>query len=480
MDRFNPVLAVIVLLFTTVANGQSATTFLKKAIAANGHWEYIRAFDYATQRTSYNRWQGYSFDRVQPETDAYEVYVDLEHHRHRHHTLAHYPGGYVFNTVRISRDSGYYVYDLSLWRTGKALLQVSGDLWRVNEHIIRTSFPYFILKDVLESGDSLQFQTGKKEITIRRLTTTGTQELRFQPKTLLLTRNTITAGSSKRAQHFDAYTNMAGAYRIPGAMTLRQDGQVVFKDVLIRFQPLPAADTSQFSFPDGYTLQKDTSPPLSARAIAKDIYLVEKVDGDRNVLFINLNDQVLVTEAPVSGNVTREIIRLIHQTLPGKKIGYVHLSHFHNDHIAGVMELVKEGAVILCTPSMEKPVREMIAATNGNQAGSVHPAFNFFNGHKILEDSHHRVELFEVPNSHAQGLSFLYLPREKLIYEGDLLSMPEDATVTPAFQVSLEFYHYLQKHQIVFGQIIGHHGLARITPELFQQTMNAANTTNPK
>ncbi|MCD2422412.1 MBL fold metallo-hydrolase [Niabella pedocola] len=480
MDRINLVLAIIALLFTTVVNGQSATTFLKKATTANGHWEHIRAFVYATQRTSYNRWQGYRFDRVQPETDTYEVYVDLELHRHRHHTLAHYPGGYVFNTVRISRDSGYYVYDLSLWRTGKALLQVPGDLWRVNEHIIQNSFPYFILKEVLDSADSLQFQTDKNEIKIRRLTATGTQELRFQPKTLLLTSNTITTGSAAKEQHFAAYTNIAGTYLLPGEMTLRQNGQVVFKDSLIRFQPLPAADTSQFSFPNGYTLQRDTTPPLRARAIAKDIYLVEKVDGDRNVLFINLDDQVLLTEAPVSGHVTREIIRLIHQTLPGKKIGYVHLSHFHNDHLAGVTELVKEGAVILCAPSMEKPVREMIAAATGNQTNGVQPVFGFFNDHKVLEDPHHRVDLFEVPNSHAQGLSFLYLPREKLIYEGDLLSMPEDATITPAFQVSLEFYQFIQKHRISFRQIIGHHGLAMITPELFRRVMNAANRTNPK
>ncbi|MCD2421226.1 hypothetical protein LQ567_00525 [Niabella pedocola] len=86
----------------------------------------------------------------------------------------------------------------------------------------------------------------------------------------------------------------------------------------------------------------------------------------------------------------------------------------------------------------------------------------------------------KVPNSHAQGLSFLYLPEEKLIYEGDLLSMPEDGTITPAFQVSREFYQFIQKHQITYRQIIGHHGLARITPETFQQTIGLADTINQK
>ncbi|MBC9932731.1 MBL fold metallo-hydrolase [Chitinophaga qingshengii] len=465
MYRLLLLFSVVSLLLPRVAGCQSADSLLRKAMAANGHWETIRAFDYATHRTSYNRWQGYSFDCVQPEQDEYEVYVDLEHRRHWHHTLAHYAGGYVFNTVRINRDAGYYVYDLGLWRTGKALLKVPGDLGEANRRIILSSFPYFILKEMLDSGDSLQVQTSHSEIVVRRITGTGTQELRFHPKTLLLASNKVITGSAVKEQYFDAYTHVGALYSLPGKMVQKQNGEDVLSDQLVRFLPLAAADTTRFSLPAGYTLQMDTTPPLRARAIAKDVYLVEKVDGDRNVLFINMDDQVLLTEAPVSGRVTRGIIELIHRTLPGKPIGYVHLSHFHNDHIGGIGELVKEGAAVICTPSMEKPVREM--------TGGLAPEFSFFNGHKILEDAHHRIEFFEVPNSHAQGLSFLYLPAEKLIYEGDLLSMPEDAVVTPAFKVSQEFYEYIHQHNIAYKQIIGHHGLTIITPALFRQAIDA-------
>lgn len=465
MYRLLLLFSFVSLLLPRIAGCQSAESLLRKAMTANGHWENIRAFDYATHRTNYNRWQGYRFDRVQPEQDEYEVYVDLEHRRHWHHTLAHYAGGYVFNTMRINRDAGYYVYDLGLWRTGKALLKVPGDLGEVNRRIILSSFPYFILKEVLDSGDSLQLQTTHSGMMVRRLTGTGIQELRFQPKTLLLASNKVITGNSVKEQYFDAYTHIGALYSLPGKMVLRQNGEDILIDELVRFLPLAAADTARFSLPADYTLQIDTTLPLRARAIARDVYLVEKVDGDRNILFMNMDDQVLLTEAPVSGRVTRGIIDLIHQTLPGKKIGYVHLSHFHNDHIAGIGELVKEGAVVICTPSMEKPVGEM--------TGESAPKFSFFNGHKVLEDAHHRIEFFEVPNSHAQGLSFLYLPAEKLIYQGDLLSMPEDAVVTPAFKVSQEFYQYLKKHNITYKQIIGHHGLAMITPSLFQRAIDA-------
>ncbi|WP_315816772.1 hypothetical protein [Paraflavitalea speifideaquila] len=76
---------------------------------------------------------------------------------------------------------------------------------------------------------------------------------------------------------------------------------------------------------------------------------------------------------------------------------------------------------------------------------------------------------YKVPNSHAQGLSFLYLPLESLIYEGDLLSMPEDGTITPAIQVSREFYQFLKKKKLRYKRIIGHHGLSDIKPSLLSK-----------
>jgi hypothetical protein len=54
--------------------------------------------------------------------------------------------------------------------------------------------------------------------------------------------------------------------------------------------------------------------------------------------------------------------------------------------------------------------------------------------------------------------------------------MPEDATVTPAFRISQKFYQYLNKKGIAYKQIIGHHGLAMITQDLFQQMIDAAHT----
>ncbi|WP_315816773.1 MBL fold metallo-hydrolase [Paraflavitalea speifideaquila] len=100
------------------------------------------------------------------------------------------------------------------------------------------------------------------------------------------------------------------------------------------------------------------------------IFLVEKVDGDRNVIFINMEKYLVLTEAPVSEGATQAVLELVHKTLPGKPVKYVHLSHFHKDHVAGLGKLVDAGATIICTPTMEKPIRQLLKDRQ--------PAFLFF------------------------------------------------------------------------------------------------------
>ena len=122
---------------------------------------------------------------------------------------------------------------------------------------------------------------------------------------------------------------------------------------------------------------------------------------------------------------------------------------------------MEEGVTIICTPVMEKPLRKVLEGMS--------PKFLFFNGKKSIADQGHRLDFFEVANSHVQGLSFLYLPNESIIYEGDLLSVPEDGTITPAIPVYIEFYRFLKQHRLSYKRIIGHHGLSDISPILFKK-----------
>jgi glyoxylase-like metal-dependent hydrolase (beta-lactamase superfamily II)/outer membrane lipoprotein-sorting protein len=450
----------ILILLPLASKAQSPAAILQQAISYNGNWEAIKSLEYEISRGNYNPFQSYDYEHPKEQTDQFEIAVDLASGQYMHHTVNHYPGGYVFNTTRIGRDSLYYVYDVTGSRTGKTLYKLNKAFYTESYGEILSSFPYYILKEIANSGDSLQSEQVNQEVVIRRKLKSGAQELWLDAQTAQLHKIVNTNGSNIHTQFFDDYTTMEG-YLIPRQVKQTFSRGQVLTDHLESFHVNSTIKEELFKLPAGYHLEEEVTRPLVAKEIAKDIFLVEKVDDDRNVIFINMKDYIVLTEAPVSEGITAGVLDLIHKTLPGKPIKYVHLSHFHADHAGGLRKVLAEGASIVCTPAMEKPIRAMLPGTD--------PAFVFFKEHKTISDNSHRIELFKVPNSHAQGLSFMYLPAESIIFEGDLLSLPEDSTLTPAIDVYKEFYQYLKNHQLSYNRIIGHHGLSYITPEMFEK-----------
>ena len=479
MHCLRTTLLLIASSITSLAFTQSPQAFLQEAMEKYGPWKSLPSFYYYSHRVNYNKWQSYSFNDPKPTNNTVELYMDMEKERYYLNTVFRSPGGYVFDFVTIGQDSSRYLYDKGLARNGKTLLKQGKDSYQANKTTALQSFPFYLLKTVAESKDSLVYSTDNKEVQIRRIFKDGTtQDLVFEGESGRLKKIMRVANGQKSERLFESYQTIDG---LVIATTIRQlvDGSLTGIETLKSFKANKHAPDSYFSIPAKYQLPQSTAPkPLAAKEIAKDVYLVESVGGDRNMLFINMNDYIVLTEAPVSPVVTKAVLELVRKTIPGKPIRYVHLSHFHNDHTTGVRQLVAEGVRIITTPPTEAPVRAILkgglGAFNDDYAKSpTEPAFDLFQGKKILEDQNHRIEFHQVPNTHAEGMSFLYLPKEGIIYEGDLLTIPEDGTITPAIQVNKEFHQYLLKNNIKFHRIIGHHSFSFITPVLFQQMLKA-------
>ncbi|WP_347217322.1 MBL fold metallo-hydrolase [Chryseobacterium sp.] len=453
--------------------GQTTTQLLQKGMAALGNWENVTHFEYETKRINIDQWQGYDFAHPLPENDRFHLFFDIKNNRFLHHTQNHYPGGYLFDTYRLGRDSRYYVYDGIGSRTGKDLLDLGSKPFNGRKSALLNSFPYFILKQLLQETQGTSVLTEGNDWVILKKTEAGNEEYRLDKKTFLLKKITKGQGKDTIVQRYEDYTQTHGLMTARKS-SLERNGNLVYADSLALFKYNEAMPDQAFNFPPGYQATTEKTPELSAKIIAKDVYLIENIDADRNIMFINMGDYIVLTEAPLAPAVTRSILDVIHTALPGIPVKYVHLSHFHNDHIAGIAEAVKEGAAIICTEDMKQPVMQMLQ--NTDPIYNTHKVdFLTFKQKKTLESSQKKLEFYEIPNSHAKGMSFLYLPEEKLIYQGDLLSLPADAYLTPSIAVTQEFSKFLSQKKITFNQIIGHHGLSVIPKKTFEEVNTMKN-----
>lgn len=166
-----------------------------------------------------------------------------------------------------------------------------------------------------------------------------------------------------------------------------------------------------------------TTSPMSGGA-----YEIKGLDGGVfRVFFFDLGDSVAVFDAPGSRSRSEWVVGEIRKAVGDKPIKYVVLSHFHDDHIAGIGYYVDHGAQIVTTRANASIVKRYAIVDSRLHpdlpAEGRSPSFLFVDSDKIdLKGSGGTVlsvyKLADCP--HAKDMLVAYLPSEKLLIEADL------------------------------------------------------------
>jgi glyoxylase-like metal-dependent hydrolase (beta-lactamase superfamily II) len=341
--------------------------------------------------------------------------------------------------------------------------------------------PPFILLEALDRAPTLRWvgedQLGGKKQRVISVIRPDNQQLAlyFDAQTNLLTRYEFLypdpmAGDSVIGQTYAAYRPV-GNVKIPTGRVLYNSGGVVqeteYTEVLINTRPAE----SLFQIPQGFEkldAPPATPPPPAVAKVADDVYMLNGLaGGTHNIMFVAFNDYVLVIEAPEQifyGSNSIQALAKIKETVPGKPIKYLVLTHHHSDHAGGFREYVAEGTTIVTAPG-NKSFLEQVAKIESSMlpktAWSKRPMTieTVENKKRVFEDDKHRVELYDIgPNPHAKEMLVAYLPKEKILFQADMLNPNPNGSIPIAQDVTLSFSENLQKLGLAVEKIYGVHG----------------------
>jgi glyoxylase-like metal-dependent hydrolase (beta-lactamase superfamily II) len=350
--------------------------------------------------------------------------------------------------------------------------------------------PPFVLLEALDRAPTLRWVGedeigGKRQKVISVIRPDGQQlALAFDAQTNLLTRydyvyaDPIT-GDSVIAQAYSNYRPV-GKLKLPSGRILYNSGGVIqeteYTDVQINTRPAE----SVFEGPQGFEKLEAppaTPPPPAVSKVAEDVYVLQGLaGGTHNILFVAFNDYVLVVEAPeqiLYANNSVQALTKIKETVPGKPIKYLVLTHHHSDHMGGFREYVAEGTTIVTTPGM-KSFLERVAATESSLLPSSSTSHHrkltietIKDKKRVFQDDKHIVELYDVgPNPHANEILVAYLPKEKILFQADLLNAAANGTIPIAQDPTISFSEKLQQLGLEVEKIYGVHGRAATPQEL--------------
>jgi glyoxylase-like metal-dependent hydrolase (beta-lactamase superfamily II) len=152
--------------------------------------------------------------------------------------------------------------------------------------------------------------------------------------------------------------------------------------------------------------------------------------GSYDSIIVEFKDYVMMLEAGQPQARATAYVAEVKKLVPNKPIRYVWNSHPHSDHTGGLPVLVEEGATIVTQKNnvafLEKALNTPRTLLDDPLAKSPKKAkFEAVDEKKVYSDGTRTVEIYHVaPVPHSNGLTIAYIPKEKILFQGDF-------TVTP-------------------------------------------------
>lgn len=221
----------------------------------------------------------------------------------------------------------------------------------------------------------------------------------------------------------------------------------------------PIADTV-FALPARPALSRATSALTGMTALAPDVYLIPNTYES---VFVAFDDYVLVLEGGGSTAETRNTLARIKEAAPGKPVRYVVATHFHDDHLAGLRTFIAEGATIVTTPDAREAIEALahvhsVLSPDTLARAPREPVIEVVDRERVFRDARHEVRLYQVgPSPHVRQILIGYLPKERLLFEGDLLDIPFGEPVAGGDDTAA-FAEKLEALGLGFDRIIPVHG----------------------
>ncbi|HKG13946.1 MAG TPA: MBL fold metallo-hydrolase [Pyrinomonadaceae bacterium] len=253
---------------------------------------------------------------------------------------------------------------------------------------------------------------------------------------------------------------------VPAGRQTRRGGDLVedVKYTEVRFNTKPA--DAAFAKPEGFEEQPFPAPPPPVREtkLAEGVYLFE---SGANSLVVEFDTYVLVVEPYGGGRGPKPTINKAREMFPSKPVKYVVVTHYHDDHSGGLRSYVANDVTVVTTPANRKLFERMAAGSftlnpDDQTRAPRKPLFNFVTDKRLtLTDGKQTVEVIDIgPSPHAEEMLVVYLPKEKLVFQGDLVNLPFSGKYLPSTvnDTTVHFFDAVSKLNLDVKRVAAVHG----------------------
>ena len=455
-----------------------ALALVDSAIAANGGLDRLRALDDVTIRYRGRRWMQFQSETASPPWNVQptltDLVIDIKNNRLMRHTVTRYPADFAFTSTQIITGANGLFFDPTRAGYGDVVSRATGPASATAG--ARRELPALELLQVRDRAESARW-IGEQADNGRRLQGVSYAQPNGAVYTLWIDAATkrlarlewlgddAVDGDQLRSYDYSGYRVEQGI-PVPSRLVERRNGELIRDDSLaisIDEHPTDAVFTPPTTgFVEPTPLPAAEREPI--RKLAENVWLLQSLPGGNRVMFVAFRDYVMVFEAPTPQAAADSVLDAVRRTVPGKPVRYVAFSHHHDDHGGGLRPYIAQGVTIVTPPQTRRFVETVASAKHlmrpdALSAAPRAPVIETFSKKRVFTDGEMTVELHDIgPTSHVNEIVLAYLPKERLVFQGDLIILPPRGEPAPANALTAEFAQALGRLALDVQTIAGVHG----------------------
>ena len=377
-----------------------------------------------------------------------------------------------FDTITVgpqrsySGQSSFTPDGLSKIKYGDTSVLDSVTLEQYYQYLMATArySPHFLIEYVASNCEISSLESAYEDIIISRL---GETEIYC-----FINRSKVTIDSIVTREHDPLYGDNRSCYRYkylsdptitfwPEEIYISKFNKAMEDSVHCRVMPLDPAAIG--AYPKQLTrIKKDQQarPDLHWSTHASGLHLLELRHTDDRVLVVEFEEFVLVAEAPLNSGNGHLIIDEIQRRI-GKPIKYFVYGHFHPHYLGGVRAFVNTGAKIISSQPSSEYVRFLVENEHSIQPDSLYHSQRplqqiVVSDSLTLSDDSMEMIIYFIGGESAHTCDYMiyYFPRLKILFEDDLVWIPNDGPTQKAGSRQLGLYNAIEKRNLKVDTII--------------------------
>lgn len=185
------------------------------------------------------------------------------------------------------------------------------------------------------------------------------------------------------------------------------------------------------------------------------IHLIDMKQANTRSLVVEFRDFLLVAEAPLNTRNGEMIIGEARKIAPDKPIRYFLFGHHHPHYIGGIRAFIHKGATILVTPSDSAYVRQLSEFRHSLEPDSLEREprplqLELVQGERVISDGEIEMRIIHIGSmsKHTEDYLIYYFPAYKLLFQGDLVWIRNDAQSAAAGPMQRGLYEAIMVHKL--------------------------------